>query len=77
MPAMDEPITPDIGPAASAPVHPEEIQSERRPPHRQEHIPASHDADDAGRTSSRRNYMVSGIILAVATLVWAVRRPSH
>ena len=74
MPTIGEPITPDIGPAASAPVHPEEIKaSVDLRIGKSTSLQVTMRTTPAGLVSA--GIMVSGIILAVATLVWTVRRP--
>jgi hypothetical protein len=69
------PITHTKGQAANAPVYPEEMKAEV-----DLRIGNSVSLKAAARTTPAglvtAGLMISGIILAVATLIWAARRPS-
>jgi hypothetical protein len=70
---MDEPITRTIEQAASAPVHPEEMKASiALRVGNSVSLKATARTTPAGLVTA--GIMVSGIILAVATLIWAVRR---
>ena len=73
MRAMDEPITDTMEQAASVPVHPEEMKAivDLRIGNSVS-LKATARTTPAGLVTA--GIMVSGIILAVATLIWAVRR---
>jgi hypothetical protein len=71
---MDEPISEPMGEAASAPTHPEEIKAsvDLRIGNTVS-LKATARTTPAGLVTA--GILVSAIVLAVATLVWAVRRP--
>ena len=73
MPAMDEPIAQTMGQAPSAPVHPEEMKAgvDLRIGNSVS-LKATARTTPAGLVTA--GITVSGIILAVATLIWAARR---
>ena len=72
---MDKPIAQTKGQAVNAPVHPEEMKAEvDLRVGNSVFLKATARTTPAGLVTA--GIMVSGIILAVATLIWAVRRPS-